>query len=149
MIFYQDLKYRQIHILLPIILLGLGMFEYIYSKHSYTYVLQSLLFLTITLLAGYLYIIIKNKKIINPFKTIMGIGDIFFFIAVLPFFITENYILYFITGMFFSLLSFLLLKVFYKKINTVPLAGLLALYLIMIKVYSFCFGNFNFFTSIL
>lgn len=148
MIFYQDLKYRQIHVLLPILIFGLGLFVYIFNQHSYTYIIQSLLFLCVTLLSGYLYIVAKNKKVINPFKSIIGIGDIFFFIATLPFFITENYILYFITGMIFSLISFLILKTFYKKINTVPLAGLLALYFIVLKVCSLFFDEFNFFTSI-
>ena len=149
LIFIQDLKYRQIHILLPILLLGIGLFQYFYMEQPFIDLIYSTAFLTTTLLGGYLYIIIKNRQVINPFKSIIGIGDIFYFIAILPFFSTKNYILYFITGMFFSLLGFLVLKAFSNTIKTVPLAGLLALYFIGLKIYSYTFSGFNFFTSIL
>lgn len=93
--------------------------------------LHTLSFLVITILGLYLYLVLKHRKLINPFLSV-GKGDFLFFIAVIPYFSTPNYILYFITGMLFSIFSFLIIKIT-AKTNLVPLAGLLALYMIILK----------------
>lgn len=78
----------------------------------------------------------------------MGLGDVLFFVAVIPFFSSYNYILFFITGMLFSILGFLVIKLVVKT-DLVPLAGLLALYLILLKVGSYISGFDVFFTNFL
>ncbi len=77
----------------------------------------------------------------------MGIGDLFFFISVIPFFALHNYILFFITGMFFSIVGFLIIRLVVKT-DLVPLAGLLALYLLILMVISYVTKYDLFFTKI-
>ncbi|MDY8138469.1 hypothetical protein [Aquimarina sp. 2201CG5-10] len=142
-VFIQDLKLRAIHILLPVIILIVGLVSYFKLGYSFVFLLYSLSFLCITFGGLYLYLSIKNKRFTNPFKQTMGLGDVLFFVAVIPFFSTYNYILFFITGMLFSILGFLIIKIF-AKTNLVPLAGLLALYMIILKA-GYYITDFDFF----
>ncbi|WP_299242526.1 hypothetical protein [uncultured Aquimarina sp.] len=148
LVFIQDLKLRAIHILLPIFILIIGLIPYFKNEYSIIGLLYSLIFLIITFGGLYLYLSVKNKKLTNPFKKNMGLGDVLFFIAVIPFFSSYNYILFFITGMLFSILGFLVIKLIVKT-DLVPLAGLLALYLILLKIGSYISGFDVFFTNFL
>jgi len=132
-VFFQDLKMRAIHILLPLFILVLGIVSFFRGGYDPMIIVYSSLFLCLTFTGLYLYLSAKHKKFTNPFKENMGVGDVLFFIAVLPFFSTYNYILFFVTGMLFSIIGFLIIKLF-SKTDLVPLAGLLALYFILLKL---------------
>lgn len=148
MVFIQDLKLRAIHILLPVFILILGLVTYFKAGYSVIGLLYSLAFLLVTFGGLYLYLSAKNRRLTNPFKKNMGLGDVLFFSAVIPFFSLHNYILFFITGMLFSIVGFLIIKLIVKT-NLVPLAGLLALYLVLLKVGSYIAGFDIFFTNLL
>lgn len=148
LVFIQDLKYRAIHAVLPLIILLIGLGIFFYYKYSLEIILYNLLFLAVTFLGLYMYLFFKFKKFINPFQKTIGLGDILFFISVIPFFTTHNYILFFITGLIFSLIAFMGLKLF-TKTNLVPLAGFLALYMIGLKILSLSVGVDFFFNTIL
>lgn len=79
---------------------------------------------------------IKTKEPMTAMKESIGLGDILFLLAVIPLFQFRNYILFIITGMIFSLLLFLGVR-FFKKMDTVPLAGYLSLFLIGILATDF------------
>lgn len=132
LVFFQDLKLRAIHIVLPIFILIFGLLCYVRNGYPLIGLLYSAIFLILTFVGLYAYLSIKNRVFTNPFKKNMGVGDILFFVSILPFFSTYNYILFFITGMLFSIVGFLVIKIF-SKTDLVPLAGLLALYLILLK----------------
>src|SRR5690606_5097641 len=91
--------------------------------------LTSLLFLTINFVVITIYFSIKNSALINPFKSYIGLGDLLFLLAVVPFFSFRNYLLFFVTGMIFSLILYSLFKKKYLA-KTIPLAGYLSIYLI-------------------
>lgn len=143
LVFIQDLKLRAIHILLPITILIFGLISYFGKGYSVLNLLYTVSFLVITVGGLYLYLSAKNRKSTNPFKKNMGIGDLFFFISVIPFFALHNYILFFITGMLFSIIGFMIIRSVVKT-DLVPLAGLLALYLIILMVISYV-TNYDFF----
>ncbi len=147
-VFVQDLKFRAIHMLLPIGIIILGFVAYFRNGHHYLGLVYNLVFLVITFSGLYLYLSIKKKNFKNPFKQTMGLGDLLFFIAVIPFFSTYNYILFFISGMIFSIIGFLLIKLF-NKTDLVPLAGLLALYIALLKIGQYSTGIDIFFTKII
>ncbi|WP_299254054.1 hypothetical protein [uncultured Aquimarina sp.] len=148
LVFIQDLKLRAIHILLPIFILIFGLISYFNNGYSAIGLLYSFTFLIITFGGLYLYLSVKNKRLTNPFKKNMGLGDVLFFVAIIPFFSSYNYILFFITGMLFSILGFLVIKLVVKT-DLVPLAGLLALYLILLKIGSYISDFDVFFTNFL
>lgn len=142
-VFYQDVKYRQIHIVLPI-LIFLNSFYFLTKKNfiNYQILLYNVIFVVLTISLLVIYMSIKNKSFLNPFANYFGLGDLMFFIAITPLFITYNYILYFIFSMVFSaVLQSLFSKVMNAK--TVPLAGFSALFLILIitKDLIFSFGK--------
>lgn len=141
-VFIQDLKHRAIHVSLPILIGTIGFYSFFFESRNPNIIWYNFVFLILTFSFLFIYLTLKNKKLINPLNSI-GLGDILFFIAVVPFFSTTNYILYFITGMVFSALLFILIKNFNKNQNMlVPLAGLLALYMILIK-FIFFMTDFN------
>jgi uncharacterized membrane protein YdjX (TVP38/TMEM64 family) len=95
--------------------------------------LKSLAFIGINFISIVAYFSIKKSKLQNPFKQYIGIGDLVFLIAVIPLFSFRNYMLFFISGMIFSLVLY---AVFQNKgeQKTIPLAGYLSLYIIVLMI---------------
>ena len=130
--FYQDQKYRAISwIIFPVLsLLSIGIFfQWDFSLKN---IGLNLLFLTIVLFSLTLYLSIKEKKIVNIINGRFGLGDILFLLAVTPLFGNENYILFFISGMFLSAIFHLIISRGNLSAK-IPLAGYLALYIILLK----------------
>lgn len=129
----QDFKYRgiiwYIFPLLGVLSLTIGF------QHQMVWqeIIQSFIFLIIIISCLQIYFSIKEKKWIHLFKTHLGIGDVLFFIAVIPLFSNVSYILFFITGMFVSGITHLIISRLNKK-ETVPLAGYLAIYLMLLQI---------------
>lgn len=138
-VFLQDVKYRHIHILLPLIILVISF--YIFKKNidvNYLIILQNILFVFLTLLLLVMYMSLKNKSFLNPFKNYFGLGDLFFFVSITPLFVTYNYVLFFIFSMLFSVVIHLIFSKL-MTIKTVPLAGFSALFLIFILLKDLLF----------
>ncbi|SNZ01696.1 hypothetical protein SAMN06265377_3538 [Flagellimonas pacifica] len=130
LIVYQDMKMRLIHILLPVALFGLGMvMNWFFVDYAYMEWLWSLLFLGLNFLVVTLYFSVKKRSYTNPIDTLIGWGDVLFLIALIPFFSFRGYLQFFVMGMIFSLLLFVVMKAIYPKYRTIPLAGFLALFL--------------------
>jgi hypothetical protein len=129
LIFFQDIKKRAIHIILPILVFISS--SWITSNKglfNFTLVIQNVGFLFLTLSILFLYMSIKNKMILNPFQNHFGWGDVLFYVSVSPLFVLRNYILFFIFSLIFALIMFLSFK---RKMieNTIPLAGFASLLL--------------------
>jgi hypothetical protein len=133
-VFLQDLKHRHIHVFLPVLLFVFSFF--IFQKNiflGYEIIGFNILFVLLTLVLLVTYMSAKNKAYLNPFENYFGLGDLLFYIAITPLFVTFNYILFFILSMLFSLV----LQLVFSKlmtVKTVPLAGFCALFLILIVV---------------
>ncbi|WP_169668979.1 hypothetical protein [Flavivirga algicola] len=93
-------------------------------------IIYNFVFLLINISGLTLYFSIKEKVFVNPIDRFIGLGDIVFFIAITPLFKLETFIPFFIVGLLFSLLLYAIILLF-KKIKTIPLAGYLALYLVI------------------
>ncbi len=143
-VFYQDLKLRAIHIGLPIFICLIGILIFLDYAYPLNIIWHNAFFLILTFFGLYIYLTVKKKELVNPLKSI-GLGDFLFFFAVIPYFTTANYILYFVSGMLFSIFSFLVLKKI-TKTNLVPLAGFLALYMVILRCISYV-TNFDFFAT--
>lgn len=102
-------------------------------------------FVTINIVGLLLYYSIKEKKIINPIDSMIGLGDVLFFLSIAPLFNLKSYILFFITGMIFSLVIHLLVNRF-KKQKTVPLAGYMAIMFVIFIGLKYGL-NLNFFKA--
>jgi len=132
LVFIQDIKYRKIHVILPIVIFIVSFFLIPLKKYD---LLEILLFNTcfffITLGILTLYMSLKSKKFLNPFEHYFGLGDLLFYVAVTPLFLLKNYILYFILSLIFAILMQFGLKKIIRE-ETVPLAGFAALFLFII-----------------
>ena len=141
---FQDLKFRGIHIaVFPVILL-IGLYFNHWMSWGWEDLLKSLLFLTVTISVLFAYLSLKNKQLVLLFKKYLGLGDVLFFIAILPLFSFRNFMLFFITGMIISMLLHMGLKSFQKQ-ETIPLAGYLSIYLIGLMTYAMVNNNPSFF----
>ena len=130
MVIYQDLRYRKIHILSTgLILIGAILFRGIEQLIVFPGVWLIYGFLCLNFLAVFIYFSVKNGSVINPFKTHVGLGDVLFLIAIAPIFYLKSYIVFFVTGMLFSLILFVVLKPILKQ-KTIPLAGYLSILLL-------------------
>jgi hypothetical protein len=131
-VFFQDWKYRHIHIVLPITIFALSFYT-IQQQNSIALKIISYntIFFLITLSVLTIYMSIKNKQFLNPFQNYFGLGDLLFYIAITPLFLLQKYILFFILSMVFAVAMQLGLKKIIKQ-ETVPLAGFSALLLIMV-----------------
>ncbi|WP_452223479.1 prepilin peptidase [Lacinutrix chionoecetis] len=125
----QDIKQRAIHYTLPIILFIFGLVKFIYLKQELQELLITVSFLILVILGLFLYFSVKSKKITNPINKAIGLGDIVFFVAIIPLFYSTTYIIFFISGMFFSVACHMLVN--NRKELHVPLAGYLSIYLIL------------------
>lgn len=132
LIFIQDITYRRIHVILPIVIFSLSFFIIPLKKYDLVEILVfNTCFFFITLGTLTLYMSLKSKKFLNPFEHYFGLGDLLFYVAITPLFLLKNYILYFILSMLFAILMQLGLKKFITE-ETVPLAGFSALFLFII-----------------
>jgi len=141
-IVYHDLKYRVLDLKYAIILLLLCVwYNSIHPILDYQNALLITGFILVNILCLTLYFSIKNKQFINPIDSKIGLGDIVFFIVIAPLFYLKSYILFFITGLLFSLLLYSVVIRFREKQKTIPLAGYLSIYLGMILLFNTIFNT--------
>jgi hypothetical protein len=128
--FLQDLKYRKIHISLPVIVFILSLFIFNKKKLSYQLIIYNLIFFILIISILVMYMSLKNKRFLNPFQNYFGLGDLLFYMAITPFFILKNYVAFFIASMIFAIVLHFIFK---KKTNqTIPLAGFSSLLLLIV-----------------
>lgn len=123
--FIQDIKYRHIHILLPLITFFSAVYSIGQKYNAWLFlkiILSNIMFIIATVFIMAVYMSLKNRVILNPFKNYFGLGDLLFYIAISPFFILYNYILFFIFSLVFVLVAHYIFKK-YMVNKTIPLAG--------------------------
>ncbi len=131
---YQDLKSRAVYwFLIPLLIVLLGVLHYsnVLQIHFLNAIMMNvgIIFAIISIL--YLYAILKIKK--SFFKEVFGIGDALFFLALAAAFPTFTFIVIFVFSLFFSLFLWLTFKN-KSAHNTIPLAGYMALFLILVFI---------------
>jgi hypothetical protein len=131
LIFWQDAKFRHIHVVLPVLVFACSYCITSYLQGNLQIIGVNILFFSITIIVLTLYMSIKNKSFLNPFQNYFGLGDLLFYIAITPLFVLYNYVLFFITSLLFAIVMQFVLRKWIKK-DAVPLAGLSALLLLFI-----------------
>lgn len=128
LIFWQDFKMRHIHVVLPFFIFISSLY---FIKPDFKIISLNLIFIIVLFSTLTIYLSYKNKKIINPFKLHFGLGDLLFYLAIIPFFNLYNFILFFVLSMLFAILC---QKIFFKLIlpTSIPLAGLSSILLLLI-----------------
>ncbi len=128
-IIIQDIKHRAIHIVLPVLLFFTALvINHLDHALSYANIAYNIIFIAVNVLGLFIYFSIKEKRFFNPIDSMLGLGDIFFFIAISPLFSLKAFIVFFVSGLIFSLIIHLVSNIF-KKANTIPLAGYMSVFL--------------------
>ncbi|WP_461304545.1 hypothetical protein [Aureisphaera sp.] len=134
LIFYQDLKERQVwFFLFPLFaVLGTTLFYLNSDSTSYLYALGINLLIIGTLLSV-LFIWARWVLKKNLLKEALGLGDMLFFIGFAVSFPTVSFINFFVFSMVFALVIHWLLSK-WKSLthSTIPLAGWMSLFLMMV-----------------
>lgn len=134
---YQDIKDRLVlWVAFPVMALVLTGMHAIRTgwKQVFWYSITNILLISGVLLLLFLYTrLFSRKKFLN---TSLGLGDILFFYAFSFGFPTLTFVILFVASLLFSLFLFLVLKSL-QHMETVPLAGYMALFLIGTITLSF------------
>lgn len=139
--FWQDLKFRAIHWMVFAWVFILAMvLTYQGTTFSWQTVLMNLVFSTAVVGGLFVYLSLKNRRWTNIFRAHFGLGDYLFFLAVAPLFEQQNFILFFVSGMVFAAFTQQIPSFFiehYQK-KSIPLAGLLSLYILLLEGITYC-----------
>ncbi|PKP11179.1 MAG: hypothetical protein CVU08_12760 [Bacteroidetes bacterium HGW-Bacteroidetes-3] len=143
LVLYQDFKKRTIHIILPILIFITSLIiNYFSVELSFILILNNFIFILINIVGLVLYFSFKSKEFVNPIDKLIGLGDVVFFFSLTPLFNLKPFIIFFIFGLLFSLIAHYIFILF-KNIESIPLAGYLALFLIINFFLQYTF-NTNF-----
>ncbi len=127
----QDFKERKVYLWLLICGIAFMSQQFFYNVEVEVFLSNVLLNLSIILaILGILYLYTSFKLKIK-FNEALGLGDILFFLGIAISFPSITFILLFSFSLLFAFVLFLLLKPI-LKMNTVPLAGLQALFFFLI-----------------
>jgi len=127
----QDFKERKVYMWLLVCGIAFMSQQFFYNVEVEVFLSNVLLNLSIIFaILGILYLY-TNFKLKIKFSEALGLGDIFFFLGIAISFPAMTFILLFSFSLLFAFVLFLLLKPI-LKMNTVPLAGLQALFFFLI-----------------
>jgi hypothetical protein len=135
-IFFQDLKSRSVYwFWFPLLMVLFIAAAYGLHHKPMNEILASSLtnmgFILLQLLLVSLYFSIKNKRLINITKDLLGWGDVLFLLSIAFYLSLLNYILFYIFSLLAVLLLWLISLLFHKKHEQIPLAGLQAILFIV------------------
>lgn len=146
---YQDFKFRAvswvIFPLLPVLFIILSLSS-VSLEESLANTLANLCFAGCMFLSVTIYFSIKNRRIVNLSKGFIGWGDILFILSLGFLFSPLNFIIFYLVSLLVTIFATLILA-WLNKIdrNSIPLAGLQALMLLLLFTVNsvFHFANFS------
>jgi len=138
-IVYQDFKERKVYLALLLIpLFSLGFLNHKNSLVHQFLINTALNFALVIIILGILFLYSKYKLKV-PLQNTLGLGDTLFFLVIAIGFPTFTFIVLFSFSLIFSLVLFLIIKKNFKQ-QTVPLAGLQALFLSLLFSLNWIFN---------
>lgn len=150
-IIYQDFKSRSIHwFWLPIILVALLIHHY--NNDNLGFMLTDFLANSSILIANgiaiTLYFSVKNKKLINPVDSLIGLGDILLFFVLAMAFTVPTFVLFFIGSLILAL-STTIFSLFRnsQQQSTIPLAAYTCIVFVLFQVLNRLSDPFYDFTN--
>lgn len=133
---FDDVKNREIHLYALIVLGGsslyLGYIQMPIQKVFLLNMMSNILFLGLQYLGLMIYLQLRYKEGKVLFKKWIGIGDLLFFLVILPKYDFSSYLFIYLGCLIFTVIIFLVYK---TKLKTIPLAGLSALFIVLFECY--------------
>lgn len=134
LIAYQDLKSRKVDvILLAVLLLTAISHAWLAQQVDLIDIGLNFLFIVINCLAIWCYISIKNGSLTNPINSYVGLGDLIFWLDIIPLFEFRQFVTIFLLSLIFALGSHLILtrfSMYNSNHQSIPLAGLQGIFIL-------------------
>jgi hypothetical protein len=134
----QDFRFRAVHWILFPVLLILFVTESLFVSKIDDYLDSIFINLLVILLQGLIliaYYRLKGTQFINFIKDRIGLGDLFFVLAMAFAFSWSTFLFYYIAGLLFTLITWLAVRNLIRlKSQLVPLAGMLALFMTLLML---------------
>ena len=146
-VIWQDFSSRTIHwplIASSGIFLGINCYIENGPFDSISLVLKNLAFLIVlmSILVG--YYVFRQRSTRSIINTSIGSGDLFFFLIMALSFSFLNFMFFYFLGLLFSLTIWLAFRMLINvKDISVPLAGMLSAYMIILLILDILFSGFN------
>ena len=138
----QDFKERKVYLWLLLCTIAFMAYHFFYSVAATVFLINILINLSVILLiVGILYLYTHFKLKIKFYQA-LGFGDILFFLGISLSFPSVSFIFLFSFSLVFSALSYRALKPLLKT-NNVPLAGLQALFFLLLFSVNWPLGFIN------
>ena len=148
---FQDLKQRQISWLLLPFLLSLFFIKGLFLNpiaELIHHILFNIGFVVLQILILTAYMSVKNKKLGNIINSQLGLGDILFFLVLCVAFSPVNFIIFYVAGLLFTLIVFVVYNQLIKKSEKeIPLAGAMAMLMVVLLLFSKWSTDFNFYND--
>ncbi|MEO8069049.1 MAG: hypothetical protein ABI599_15235 [Flavobacteriales bacterium] len=133
LIFWEDLRHRAVHwSLFAQLAICLGVHG-VLSARNFVFWQDSafnLIFLAVQFTGVFVYLVVRERRWVNPLKARIGAGDVLFMAISTLAFSAPDFALYVVSGLFFSLLAYAVLLLLHRRAErTVPMAGFMALYM--------------------
>ena len=133
-VIYQDFKERKVWAFLLPVIAGCGCYLF-FQMSTIDYFLLSIAvnFCIVSTILGILYLISKFLLKKRAFYQAIGLGDILFFLAIAVSFPTVSFLNFFVFAILFTfVLSFILKRLFYSAEKTIPLAGSMSIFILIV-----------------
>lgn len=129
-IFYEDLKGRAYHVFWLLILsIGILTLYPISMKSGIT----NLIFVSSQLLILTIWLSFKNRKVVNIIDNYFGLGDLLICLPLACVLLPLEFFLFWLISISLSLCGYVFFKfVVRRKVETIPLAGCMSLFLIIV-----------------
>lgn len=139
-IFFQDYKSRTLNLYVSIFIFIISLVIVIYS-YSIFWILEVILYNLLLLSFFYgmllLYYSLRKISVKQVFKNKLGLGDIIFTIVITPCFTVKNLLAFLLFSFLFSILIHQCLRfISANKPRTIPLAGNMAIFFILVEALS-------------
>jgi hypothetical protein len=137
---YEDFAHRAVrliwYLLLPVALLPLR-FSHVTLEEFGISTLMNIVYMVLLLAVAFGVLYMRNKRLVAPLSTI-GLGDILFFAILAMWFDTPDFIIFTSLSFIVALVGHTLLRKFsfYRRHETVPLAGMQSLCFLVIFLTS-------------
>lgn len=135
-IIVQDFKQRMVYVFwFPVLILSFSIIRLLMGspyQTLWTSVGSNLLFLIVQFVLVSIYFSIKEGKLVNITKNLLGLGDAFFLVSIAFYLSFLNFFLFYILSLMCTIITWTLwLHFTRKKEIRIPLAGLQALFFIL------------------
>ncbi|MDA9316478.1 hypothetical protein N9Q58_01025 [Polaribacter sp.] len=141
---FQDFKERKVSLSLLVLAILLGGSIHFQQQNRAVFLVAIAINVLIVFILFLIIGVYAKIKMKQPVFNVIGLGDLFFFMVLAVSFPTLSFLVLFVFSLIFSWSIFMLIKQHLKE-ETVPLAGLQSLFLMLVLMTNWITNSFDLF----